>query len=99
MKKRRIFLAVAILLLTLGIVSVSLSESLRETLLKRTNTATTPVAPSGNKPAQATAARAETTPRHFLADPLNLEHLTNSADLIRFRRHLNEDRPFPLSRR
>jgi hypothetical protein len=82
MKKRRIFLAVAILLLTLGIVSVSLSESLRETLLKRTNTETTPVARSGNKHAQATAARVETTPRHFIADPLDLERLTNNADLI-----------------
>ena len=82
MKNRRPFLGVAILLLTLGIVSVSLSGSLRETLSKRTNSATTPVVSSSDKPSQATQTRAETAPSRFLADPLNLERLTNKADLI-----------------
>ena len=82
MKNRRIFLGVAILLLTLGIVSVSLSGSLRETLPKRTNSPTTPVVPSGNKSSQATAARAERTASNSLVDPLDLERLTNNADLI-----------------
>lgn len=82
MKNRRIFLGVTILLLTLGIVSVSLSESLREILPKRTNSPTTPVATSSIKPSQATAARAERTAPSLLVDPLDLERLTNNADLI-----------------
>ncbi|HET6978986.1 MAG TPA: HEAT repeat domain-containing protein [Pyrinomonadaceae bacterium] len=82
MKKRRIFLAIATLILGLGIVSVSLSGSLRETLSKRTTPAATPVAPASDKSAQVTPARAETAPRRFLADPLDLERLTNNADLI-----------------
>lgn len=81
MKNRRIFLGVAILPLTLGIVSVSLGGSLRETLLKRTNSPTTLVAPSGNRPSQATAARAERTASNSLVDPLNLERLKRGATL------------------
>ncbi len=82
MKNRRIFLAVATLLLGLGIVSVSLSGSLRETLSKRTTSPATPVASSNDKPSQATPARAETTASSFLAAPLDLEHLSNNGDLI-----------------
>lgn len=82
MKNRRIFLAIATLLLGLGIVSVSLSGSLRETLSKRTNIAATPITSSSDKPAQVTTAPAETAPKRFLADPMDLERLTNNADLI-----------------
>ena len=82
MNNRRMFVGVATLLLGLGIVSVSLSESLRETLLKRTNSPATPVASSSDKPSQAAPTRAETSPQRFLADPLDLERLTNKADLI-----------------
>jgi hypothetical protein len=82
MKNRRIFLAVATLLLTLAIVSISLSGSLRETLSKRTNAPATPVASSSDKSSQATPTRAQTAPTHFLAAPLDLEHLTTKADLI-----------------
>lgn len=82
MKNRRIFLAIATLLLGLGVVSVSLSGSLRETLSKRTNSSATSVASSSDKSSQVMPARAQTAPTHFLAEPLNLEHLTNNADLI-----------------
>jgi hypothetical protein len=82
MKNRRIFSGVAILLLTLGIVSVSLSGSLRATLSKRTNSSATSVASSSDKSSQAMPARAQTAPTHFLASPLDLERLTNNADLI-----------------
>jgi HEAT repeats len=82
MKNRRIFPAIATLLLGLGIVSVSLSGSLRETLSKRTNSAATPVTSFSDKPAQVTPVRAETAPQRFLADPLDLERLTYNADLI-----------------
>jgi hypothetical protein len=82
MKKRRLFLAVATLLLGLGIVSVSLSGSLRETLSRRMKSPATPVVSSSDKSAQVTPARAETAPDNFIADPLDLERLTNNADLI-----------------
>lgn len=82
MKNRRIFLGVATLLLTLAIVSISLSGSLSQTLSKRTNAPATPVASSSDKSSQATPARVEKAPTHFLAAPLDLEHLTNKADLI-----------------
>jgi hypothetical protein len=82
MKNRRIFLAIATLLLGLGVVSVSLSGSLRATLPKRTNSSATSVASSGDKSSQAMPARAETAPTYFIADPLDLERLTNNADLI-----------------
>ena len=70
-------------LLTLGIVSVSLSGSHREMFSQRTNSATTiPVAAADNKPALATAARAERAATHSLVEPLDLERLTSNADLI-----------------
>ncbi len=80
MKHRRVLLGVAILLLSLGIVSVSLSGPFGERLSKP-NSVTAPVAPSGNKPSQATA-RAERTTSHSIVEPLDLERLTNNADLI-----------------
>lgn len=81
MKNRRIFLGVATLLVALGIVSVSLSGSLRETP-KRTNSSATSLASSGDKSSQVMPARAQTAPTSFLAAPLNFEGLTNNADLI-----------------
>lgn len=82
MKNCRILLGVAILLLTVGSVSVSLSGSLRGTLPKRTDSPTTPVAPSSNKSSQETARRAERTAQGFIVEPIDLERLTNNADLI-----------------
>ena len=73
-------LGVATLLVALGIVSVSLSGSLRETP-KRTNSSAASVASSVDN-SQALPARTEEAPNHFLADPLNLERLTKNADLI-----------------
>lgn len=81
MKNRRMFSGVATLLVALGIVSVSLSGSLRETP-KRTNASATSVASSGDKSSQLIPARAQTAPTSFLAAPLNFEGLTNNADLI-----------------
>ena len=83
MKNRRIFIGVVTLLLGLGIVSVALSGSIRETLVKRASSPATPVAAASDKPAQPARARAATTtPRRFIADPLDLERLTSKADLI-----------------
>ena len=82
MKNRRIFLGIATLLLGLGIVSVSLSGSLKETLSKRTTSPATTVASSSDKSSEVMPARAETAQKNFLANPLNLERLTNNADLI-----------------
>lgn len=82
MKNRKIFLGVAILLLPLGIVSVSLSGSLIEKLSKRTNSSPTSVASSSDKSSQVKTTSAQTVTTHFLANPLDLERLTNNADLI-----------------
>src|SRR5215211_6785715 len=82
MKNRSLFLGTATLLFGLGIVSVSLSGSVRSTLPKQRNSPATSVASSSDKSSPVMPAPAQTAPTHFLAAPLDLERLTNNADLI-----------------
>jgi hypothetical protein len=77
MKNRRISRGFAALLLGFGIVSVSFGQTLSK------QTSSTPISSPGDKLSQETApASAEIRPGSFLANPLDLERLTNKADLI-----------------
>jgi hypothetical protein len=80
MKNRRVSLSIAILVACLGIVTVSLSDSLRPKATSGANL--TPTAAANKKPTVATFERPQPETGHFLMALLDLERLTNDADLI-----------------